>query len=437
MILYEKISAQLPEWRERINKLAKDNGDMKIGEVSVGQVLGGMRGVNSLVSDISYVDPYKGVLFRGFPIPELLEKLPKLEGHEFPMAGGLYYMLLIGEVPTMDEALEVECEWKRRSEIPQYVFDTLRAMSPASHPMTMFSTAILSMQPESIFAKRYEEGMHKLNYWEATLEDSLNLTAKLPALAAFIYNLRYKDGRYIPPNPDLDWSANFAHMIGKADDKEYQELCRLFFVLHADHESANVSAHTAHIVGSALSNVYASCSAGMSGLAGPLHGLANQGCLRWLMRLRERFGGLPTREELEKFSWETLNSGQVIPGYGHAVLRRTDPRFLAQYNFAKKHMPDDELFQLVDLVYEVVPRVLAELGKVSNPWPNVDAITGTIQYHYGLRELKIYTVIFGVSRIMGITANTVWSRIFGLPIERPQSVTTGMLESAVRMFARS
>jgi citrate synthase len=144
----------------------------------------------------------------------------------------------------------------------------------------------------------------------------------------------------------------------------------------------------------------------------------------------KQFKKFPSKEELEKFAWDTLNSGKVIPGYGHAVLRKPDPRYIAQMEFGKKHMPDDEVFKLVVLVYEVIPGVLTQLGKVKNPWPNVDAISGSLQYHYGVREFDFYTVMFGVSRILGVTANAVWARALGQPIERPKSVTTAMLEEA-------
>ena len=318
--------------------------------------------------------------------------------------------------------------WKSRGTIPPYVYETIKAMPKESHPMTMFSAAILSMQSESVFAKQYQEGsLQKMDYWEATLEDSLQLTAKLPGIAAYIYNLKFDSGGYIAPDFDLDWAANFAKMIGK-DDPEYKDLARLYFFLHADHESGNVSAHTTHLVGSSLSDVYYSCAAGINGLAGPLHGLANQESLRWLLCVYDAFGGLPTKEQLEEYAWDTLNSGQVIPGYGHAVLRLPDPRYTAQFEFGKKYMPDDELFKLVQLVYDVVPGVLQELGKVKNPWPNVDAVSGTLQYHYGVKELDFYTVLFGVSRILGVTANAVWARALGQPLERPKSLTTKMLE---------
>jgi citrate synthase len=429
MILKEKVAAQLPEWRERVKKLVKESGNVKVGEVNIGQVYGGMRDVRSLVTDISYVDPNEGIRFRGQTIPEVIASLPKPSGAEMPYVGGLYYLLIVGEYPSEAQALEVENEWKARMQVPQYVFDVLNAMPVDSHPMTMFSTAILALQRESLFAKGYHEGLKKEGYWDPTLEDSLNLTAKLPAIAAYIYRIKYKDGKFIPPAADLDWGANFAHMMG-VTASGYDDLARLYFIIHSDHESGNVSAHATHLVGSALSDIYYAGSAGMNGLAGPLHGLANQECLGWLLAVYNKFGGVPTREQLRQFAWDTLNGGQVIPGYGHAVLRKTDPRFTAQLEFGKVHFPDDDVFHLAALVYEVVPEVLREQGKAKDPWPNVDAISGALQYHYGVREFDFYTVMFGVSRLLGVSANAIWARALGQPIERPKSLTTAMLEDA-------
>jgi citrate synthase len=232
-------------------------------------------------------------------------------------------------------------------------------------------------------------------------------------------------------NPKQDYGLNFARMMKVPDKKGYADLARLYFILHSDHESGNVSAHTMHLVGSALSDPYLAFSAALNGLAGPLHGLANQECLAWLIDVKTKFGGVPTRDELYKFAWDTLNSGHVIPGYGHAVLRVPDPRFTAQMEFAKQRFPDDELLRLADMVFDVVPQVLKEQGKAKNPAPNVDAISGTLQYYYGVREFDFYTVLFGVGRALGVTANYVWARVLGMPLERPKSVTTKMLEDAV------
>ncbi len=368
-----------------------------------------MRGLFALVTEISHVDPSLGLLIRGYSVDELLEKLPKVEGSDFPLLGGLYHLLLVGEFPTHEDAIAVEDLWRREQGLPGYVVDMLKAMPASTHPMTLFSQAILAMQPESVAARAYHEGIDRNEYWRPMLVDALKITANLPTLAATIYNLKYRDGAEAIPDPDLDWSANFAHMIGKGDDPDYKDLCRLFMTLHSDQESGNASAHTSHLVSSTLSDLYLSSSAGLNALAGPLHGLANQETLRWLQALQEKYGGLPSHEELREFTLETLEQGMVIPGYGHGVLRRTDTRFTAQYRFAEVYMPEDPLFQLVKRVYEVLPEVLGELGKVKNPWPNVDAISGTLQHHYGI-EPAFCTLLFGASRLLGLTAHAVWAR---------------------------
>ncbi len=431
MGLKADFTAELPAWRERVAKLVKENANVKVDEVTIGQVYGGMRGVKGLVTDISYVDPGEGIRFRGYTIPEVLEILPKPAEGKMPYVGGLYYLFLVGKVPNEGQAVDIENEWKARAAIPSFVFDVLKSMPRDSHPMMLFSTAILALQHGSVFAQRYREGMTRDEYWEPMLEDSLNLTAKLPSIAAFIYSLKYKSGEFIEPKSDLDWGANFAYMMG-ISSQEYKDLARLYFILHSDHESGNASAHATHLAASTLSDIYYALSAGLNSLAGPLHGLANQESLRWLLGIYQEFDGVPTKEQLHQYAWETLNRGQVIPGYGHAVLRKPDPRFTAQFKYAQEYMPDDEVFQIAKLVFEVVPKVLIEQGKAKNPAPNVDAISGTLQHHYGIKEFDFYTVMFGVGRALGVSANAVWSRALGQPLERPKSLTTAMLEEIAK-----
>ena len=214
-------------------------------------------------------------------------------------------------------------------------------------------------------------------------------------------------------------------MLGLEDPNgEFSQLMRLYLNLHSDHEGGNASAYTASTCNSALSDLYYSLTAGLNALAGPLHGLANQECLKWVLDTMEKFGGAPTNEELEKFAWDTLSSGRVIPGYGHAVLRITDPRFDAFLSFGKKYMPEDPVFQTVARVFDVVPNVLRQVQKISDPWPNVDAGSGALLYHYGLKEFDFYTVLFSVSRTLGIGAQSVITRAYGLPITRPKSLPT-------------
>jgi citrate synthase len=426
--LKAKLLAKIEAFRPRITKLNKEFGNVVIDKVNIGQAIGGARDVRSLVTDISYLDPFEGIRFRGKTIPETLAALPKVPGSAYPYVEGHFYFLLTGDVPTAAEVKEVVDEFKARSQVPHYVYDVLRAMPRDSHPMTMFSTAILAMQRDSLFAKRYGEGtLKKTEMWDPMYEDAMNLMAKLAPIAAYIYRMKYKADTFIAADPNLDLGGNFARMMGV--DKPYDDVARLYFILHSDHESGNVSAHTAHLVASALSDAYYAYSAGMNGLAGPLHGLANQEVLGWIQQAFKKIGGkVPSEEEMKKFLWDTLNAGQVIPGYGHAVLRKTDPRYTAQMEYADKNMPDDPYFQMVKMIFKVAPGVLTEHGKTKNPWPNVDAHSGVIQWHYGVREWDFYTVLFGVGRALGVLSNLVWDRGLGYAIERPKSVTTDMLE---------
>jgi citrate synthase len=422
-ILKEKIDAHRP----RTTKLLKEFGDVKVGEVTIEQIIGGMRDIKSLVTDISYLDPLEGIRFRGKTIPDAMAALPKPAGKDYPYVEAFWFFLLTGEIPSMEQTKEVIEDFKSRSTIPQYVFDIIRALPKDSHPMVMLSTAVLAMQRESKFAKWYEEGFKKLDAWDTMYEDSTDILAKLPGISAFIYRLKYKNDKQIA-DPNIDFGSNFAHMMGIA--APYDDVARMYFVLHSDHESGNVSAHTTHLVASALSDAYYSLSAGLGGLAGPLHGLANQEVLRWLQEVMEKLNGEePTEELMKKFVEETLDSGQVIPGFGHAVLRKTDPRYQQQREFCQKHLPNDKIFKYVDMLFHVVPPILLAKGKAKNPWPNVDAQSGVIQWFYGVQEYDFYTVMFGVGRALGVLANITWDRGLGYALERPKSLTTDMLEA--------
>ncbi|MBI2896384.1 MAG: citrate (Si)-synthase [Deltaproteobacteria bacterium] len=427
--LKDTLRKKIEEHRPRTARLLKEHADTKLGEVTIGQAIGGARGVRCLVTDISYLDPEEGIRFRGKTIPETLAALPKAAGGQFPTVEAFWHFLLTGDVPSEDQVRDVVRDFRARRPVPQYVFDVLRAMPRDTHPMTMFSAAVLSMQRESVFAERYRKGMSKSEYWEPMLEDATTLLARLPTIGAYIYRMKFKSDTPIASNRELDFGADFAHMMGI--DKPYDDVARMYFVLHSDHESGNVSAHTVHLVASALSDCYYALSAGLNGLAGPLHGLANEEVLRWTQSFMESLGGKePTEEVIRQALWDTLNAGQVVPGYGHAVLRKTDPRYISQMEFCLKHLPDYPLFKVINTIYKVAPKVLMEQGKAKNPWPNVDAQSGVIQWYYGVTEYSFYTVLFGIGRAIGTLANTVWDRALGYPIERPKSLTTAMLEQA-------
>ncbi len=428
-ILKKKFHEKASALKAELRAIAKEQGGTQLDTVSVKQVLGGMRGVKSMLWETSQLDAQEGIRFRGYSIPEIKEKLPKFKGGKEPMPEGLFWLMLVGEIPTQEEAEALSDEWEKRAHVPEHVFNTLNNLPKDTHPMTQFTIGIMALQSESIFAKRYAEGMSKNDYWDATFEDSMNLIAKLPVIASNIYRRTYHNSDFIDADTSLDWSGNFAHMLG-FKDSDFSSLMRLYLTIHADHEGGNASAHTVHLVGSTLSDAYNSFAAGMNSLAGPLHGLANQEVIKWVFRMIESLGTTePTDDQIKQYIHDTLDKGQVIPGYGHAVLRQPDPRFVAQREFAKEYIKDSEIVKIVWQLFDIVPPILQGLGKVKNPWPNVDAHSGAILVHYGLKEYSFYTVLFGVSRALGVLAALCWSRALGFPLERPKSVTSEWLKN--------
>jgi citrate synthase len=411
--LKEVLAKQVPVNQAEIKALVKEHGDKVVSQVTIKQVYGGMRGVKGLVCDTSMVDPIDGLIIRGIPLADLTDRF----------AEEIFDCLLTGELPEGDEVEELRADFASRAALPDFVVDVLKAMPKSAHPMSMLITGITALEDISYFRKRYDEGMTRDEMWEAALEDSLTLLAKLPALASAVYRIKYDKGDLIPPDPNLNWGANFAHMLGN-DDPDFYDLMRLYMVLHCDHEGGNVSAFTAHVVGSALSDPYYATAAGLSGLAGPLHGLANQECLKFIHGIVEKYDGAPTEEQMKEYAWEVLNSGRVVPGYGHAVLRATDPRFTAFHAFGEDHFPEDPVFKTVSTAFKVIPEVLKEHGKAANPYPNVDAGSGALLYYYGIKEMEFYTVFFSVSRAMGLLSQLILSRAMWEPITRPKSHTT-------------
>ena len=428
LTLKERLAQIIPQEQERIGAIKKEHGSKILGEVTVDQAYGGARDVNCLISETSLLDPMEGIRLRGYTIFELQEKLPKV--NEEPLPEGLFWLLVTGEIPTEDEVKQLSAEWAARSEVPQWVEDLMHNLPKDLHPMSQLSIAMTALQRDSKFQKAYERGVSKKEYWDYCFEDSMDLIAKLPWVCSTIYNHSYKGGAKPVYNKDMDWAGNIAQMMGY-EEETFKECMRMYMVIHSDHEGGNVSAHTTHLVGSALADPYLSYAAGMNGLAGPLHGLANQEVLRWLKEFKAQYniGDSVDPAQLEEACWATLKAGKVIPGFGHAVLRKTDPRYVCLRNFALKHMPEDPLFKLVAALYDVAPGVLMQKGTVKNPWPNVDSHSGVVLQHYGMTEENFYTVLFGVSRALGVLSSLVWDRALGLPIERPKSFTSEWIDN--------
>lgn len=420
----EKIKIRIDSLSHELTHIYENNMDVALGDVTVTHLLGGMRGLKAMICNTSFVDPYKGLFICGYEVPEFSHITPE----------EVFFLLCTGEFPNVAELSELRNEFGRRSEIPDYIWNMMRSLPKDTHPMTMFSLGILAMEGQSVFKKKYEEGIPKSDFWRYTLEDSMNLIAKLPSLAAGIYRIRFLNGKIIPPDPSVGMAENFTLMLGiNNEDRSFADLIRLYLVLHCDHEGGNVSAFTARVVHSALSNIYYATSAGLNGLAGPLHGLANQVCLNFISSIHSKIGTNPSKDQIRSFVFETLDSGGVIPGYGHAVLRITDPRFTSFLKFGKENCNHSLYLNTVEKLFEVVPEILKTYkgGKIADPFPNVDAISGSLLYHYGMTHYDFYTVMFGISRTLGFCAQNIIARGLNQPIIRPKSITNQWLKDFI------
>ncbi|CCM02359.1 uncharacterized protein FIBRA_04454 [Fibroporia radiculosa] len=431
----EALEDVIPHKQARLKQLKAEHGQAVIGDVKVEQIIGGMRGLKSMLWEASVLDPMEGIRFHGLSIPDCQKVLPAAQGGKEIIAESMLWLLLTGKIPTEAETRQLSRQLAEKGELPDYIVKLIDSLPQTLHPMTQLGMGVAALNQESAFAAAYERGIKKSEYWVYALEDSLNLLARLPALAARIYRNVYKPGQPIPNiNKDLDLVGNYVNMLGYGNNHDLTEYLRLYIALHGDHEGGNASAHTAHLVASTLSDPYLSYSAALFALAGPLHGLANQEVLRWQMNMQKEIGDNVTHEHIKEFLWRTLKSGQVVPGYGHGVLRNPDPRFIALQQFCetRPELLKDPVIQLVKKTYDVAPAILKEHGKTKNPFPNVDAASGCVLYHYGLTQFKYYTVIFGVSRALGALTQIVWARALGLPLERPKSLSMDAIEGLIK-----
>ncbi|PYI10720.1 citrate synthase Cit1 [Aspergillus sclerotiicarbonarius CBS 121057] len=420
------LKSVIPAKRELFQQV-KARGDTVVGEVKIANIIGGMRGLKSMLWEGSVLDPEEGIRFHGKTIKDCQRELPKGTTGTEMLPEAMFWLLLTGQVPTTSQVRAFSRELAEKSHLPEHILGLIKSFPRNMHPMTQLSIAVAALNTESDFAKAYERGLNKAEYWEPTFDDSISLLAKIPRVAALVFRPDEIDqvGRQAL-DATQDWSHNFAELLGKggSEHADFHDLLRLYLALHGDHEGGNVSAHATHLVGSALSDPFLSYSAGLLGLAGPLHGLAAQEVLRWILSMQEKIGTQLTDESVRTYLWDTLKSGRVVPGYGHGVLRKPDPRFEALMDFAatREDVLANPVFQLVKKNSEIAPGVLTEHGKTKNPHPNVDAASGVLFYHYGFQQPLYYTVTFGVSRALGPLVQLIWDRALGLPIERPKSI---------------
>ena len=301
--LKAELDVLVPQQQAKAKKLLKEHGNKQAGTFTVAQVVGGMRDIECMLYDTSLLDPMEGIRFRGNTIPDLCKNLQKAKGGSEPLPEAVFWTLLTGRYPTDAEFKEFQEDVLSRGEIPQRTVDLIKALPRDNHPMASLSMALMSLQKDSKFAKAYQDGVNKSKYWEIYLEDCIDLIAKIPHVAAMIYRHNYHNSDFIKSDPNLDLGGNYAHMLG-FNNEDFSECVRGYLSMHSDHEGGNVSAHTCHLVGSSLADPYYSYAAANNGLAGPLHGLANQEVLKFLLDLHESVGVGATEKQIADRCWE-------------------------------------------------------------------------------------------------------------------------------------
>jgi citrate synthase len=415
-VLHDRLTALLPAWRAEIAGLLRGHGGERLDSVTAAQVLGGMRGMRALVCDTSEVDPQAGLSIRGIPILKLAQRLPE----------EVFWLMLTGGLPAPDELAALQAELAARPPLPGYVAGLLAALPPEAHPVTLYGAALLALQRESRFAQAYGH-LPQAELWRPALDDALNLLAWAPQAAALVYKRGHWLGAEPPPLLGRDWAERTSYLLDHLHRPLLVELLRLYFVVHADHESGNASAFACHTVGSALADPFRAVASSLCALAGPIHGMAAQTCLEFVESLLPASRSYAPDEYVEQACRRRLAAHQVIPGFGHAVLRGDDPRFQALYVFGEGLFRDKDLYLVADSLYRVAPRVLAEHSAAKNVHPNVDGISGVLLQCAGIAQPRFFTVLFSLGQMLGLLAQYVLARGLGAPIVRTRSVPLAAL----------
>ena len=385
--------------------MADNNGAEVLFTLTRDHLNRGLRGVPVGTCRTSLVDPNNGVSYVGYPIAELADKEPE----------EVAYLMLHRELPTADQLAEFSADLAARRGIPADVVALIGQLPKDGHPMAWLGTGLLLLGMKT-----------RTGDW---IEDAKNLIARAPELCALIYRLRSGWGAPIAPNKSLGLIEDFVAMMGVPGvagdaDKEARlaRLLKVYYNLHMDHGGGNLSTFTGKAVASGHADIYTSLSAAMGGLSGPLHGGANERCLQQVQSI-----GTTDPAELEQWCRDTLGGGDKVFGFGHAVLRAEDPRATVQYALGEELCPDDPNFRTAANLREAAVKVLKENPKISNPYPNVDAVSGSLVFACGLTDTVYYTVLFGLARITGISAQIVDERVRarggkGVPIYRPKYI---------------
>ncbi|PJD95626.1 MAG: citrate synthase [Parachlamydia sp.] len=363
----------------------------------------GLRGYPVGYCTTSTVDPIKGLFYLNFPVAEIAYWEPERAIH----------LLYTGKDGTKEEIEKFSEQLHKAAVCSPKVADHIRKLPRDGHPMQLFCAAL--------FVCGMIEGK---NDYRA---DCLSLIAKIPEIAAAVINYHAGWGESKPSQPEKGYIENFVHMLNvpNAVPEELTEVFKTFAVLHMDHGGGNLSTFVGKAIASGLQDMYGSIAGAMSALAGPRHGKANQDSLEFVESLQKELKKDVSPEKVEALIREKLAKNELLFGFGHAVLRVEDPRATVLYELAERKYPDYPLVKLTKILRTVGPKVLAENPKISNPYPNVDAISGTVLSAAGFPYPAYFTILFGLARIVGISAQIVQERCVardgkGLPIVRPK-----------------
>lgn len=363
----------------------------------------GLRGFPVGYCPTSTVNPTKGLYYSDKTIEEIAGWSPER----------VIYLLYFGKDGTEKEINAFSSDLSKRAACSPDLINHIKQLPKKGHPMKLFSAALL--------IAGMIEGKNDYR------EDCLNLIAKIPEITAAVINYHAGWGGIKPSRPELGYMENFTQMLNvpNSDTEQLTRIFRLFNVLHFDHGGGNLSTFVGKAVASGLEDMYGSISAAMCALAGPRHGRANQDSLEFVQSLIETIGDKANSETLEKELRKRLAEGQLVYGYGHAVLRVEDPRATVFYQKAGAKYPNHSLVKMASLLRAVAPKILQENPKISDPYPNVDAISGILLTAAGFPYPEYFTVLFGLSRVVGIAIQIVYERCEarggkGLPIVRPK-----------------
>lgn len=363
----------------------------------------GLRGYPVGYCTTSSVDPQKGLFYVGRPVSEIDHWQPEQ----------VIYLLYHGKEGKKEEVAKFSEELSRAAKCSPELIQHIEQLPRSAHPMKLFSAALL-------LAGSFEG---KNNY----KEDCLNLIAKVPEIVATVINYHAGWGKTKPSQPHLGYMENFNQMLNvpNVDSQQLLHVFKLFNILHYDHGGGNLSAFVGKAVASGLEDLYGSMSAAMCALAGPRHGKANQDCLLFVQNLINELGVNAKEEQVETVLRAKLANNELVFGFGHAVLRVEDPRATLLYKVAEQYYPHHPLVKMALLLRQTGSKILKENPKISDPYPNVDAISGILLTAAGFPYSEYYTVLFGLARVVGISRQIVYEREEaregkGTPIVRPK-----------------